>query len=563
MSSFSFKSAAAASTDEDLPPGPRSSGALPVLGVPDSGAATSLSALVSANTVLPADALVDPLSSPDAEFEVCGWLLRMTHEEVSTAQRFMDQVRDQDIAYPIYRNIICAARTLVIKNEVAGATAILDYGVLNKLDMGGADHLGQLVADPIGAVFDRGRLEQDIEIILEYSGRRKVRRILEDRLADLPLRPVSEIISVLSDDVIALQSDAHVLRSEPEHISESMTKLMEDITMETEPKNIIPMGFRDLDEKLGGGPRNGELIIIAGRPSMGKTAFAMGVARNISLSPAHRRPVLVFSMEMGAKSLASRALSAESGVPAKYLRTNEVDDVLMGHIMDVLPRFAGPDGTNTYTSARLWIDDTPGLGLSDIRSRSRQFVREYARTCAPGDESPIIIVDYLQIMEKSPAGRGGDETQANLVGKNSAGLKSLARELDTPVLVLAQLNRGLEQRTNKIPIMSDLRDSGNIEQDADVILFVYRDVVYNADTEDPNEALIIVAKQRDGEKGPVSLNFNDALVRFEDRSYANKSASMNGIPSSTAPSTAPSYHEVDRGADGESEDWTGEVNSRY
>lgn len=478
-------------------------------------------------TVLTDGSLVDSLSNPDAEFELCGWFLRMREEDLSLAQRLMDRLPNKEVAHPLYRNILTACRHFISRDKVAGATAVLDYALMHSIDVGGPDHLAQLINDPIGLSADEARLQQDVDIILDYANRRKIRQTLQDRLAELATKPVQEIVMSLSDDANALSSSDNLLRSEPVHISSPMGEVIDDLYDENPKAAAISTGFTDIDAKLNGGIRDQELILIGARPAMGKTALAVGIGRNISLDSSHRRPVLVFSLEMGAKSLASRLLAAEAAVPARLMRSNAVDDPQYhSSIAEVLPRFASPDGTDTYTSSRLWIDDTPGLSLSEIRSRSRAFARRYGR--------PIIIVDYLQIVGQTVRLNGGGfDNHAQAIGSISQGLKSLAREINTPVIALSQLNRSLESRTNKQPIMSDLRESGSLEQDADIIMFLYRDVVYNPDTEDPNEALAIIAKQREGEIGPVRMHFNNSIVRFENYSFGNAGAGYEDSSAST------------------------------
>lgn len=477
----------------------------------------------AAATVLPGSTIIDPLSSPDAEFELCGWLLRTTESNLEEAERILERVRDNDMAHPVYRTILAGARSLVTKGEVAGATAILDYAAINNQDIGGAEHLASLITDPVGAAADFDRIEQDADIIIEYSTKRRVRAMLQERLNDLPLKSVKDVVTALSDDVTRMQSDAEQMRTGPRHISEVMGEALEGMLTEGKPAGVYSVGYPEIDKKLNGGLRDGELIVLGARPAMGKTGICMGIGRNMSFDQSHRRHVLFFSLEMTDVALATRALSAESAVPAQLLKNGELvnNAQCMQAIQDVLGRFGALESLES-TNSRLWIDSTPGLSLAEIRSRARQFARKYG--------PPIIIVDYLQIVGQTQRLNGAGpvhESQTNAVGLISQGLKSLARELNTPVLALSQLNRSLESRTNKQPIVSDLRESGNIEQDADIIMFLYRDVVYNPDTPDPDEALLIIAKQREGELGPISLGFNAPLVRFESRMHMHAASAAH------------------------------------
>ena len=494
---------------------------------PSPVAMTSLmSAAQSSATVLPSNTLVDPLSSPDAEFEICGWMLRATLEDLTSAERLLERLRESDLAHPTYRAIICAAKSLIAKGEVCGATAVLDYAALNSLDVGGPEHLAMLISDPIGLSADMERIEQDLDIIIDYATRRRIRGLLHDRLNDLSSKEVKEVVAALSDDVMRMQSDSEQMRTGPRHISEVMEDVVDSWCNEDKPSGVYSTGFPDLDGKLNGGLRDGQLILLGARPGMGKTGFSLGVSRNMSLDTSHRRHVLFFSLEMDDRALAERALSAESAVPTKMLKNGEImqNEECLNAIQQVLPRFASLTEDENCLNSRLWIDSTPGLSLADIRSRSRQFASKYG--------SPIIVIDYLQIVGQTQRLNGGgssagSESHTQAIGMISQGLKSLARELNTPVLSLAQLNRSLETRTNKHPIISDLRESGSLEQDADIIIFLYRDVIYNPDTPDPNEALAIIAKQRDGELGPVSLHFNAPLVRFENRFQPSASSNMD------------------------------------
>jgi len=471
---------------------------------------------VAGTTVFPASVPVDALSQPDAEFELCGWVLRTKAEDIETALHLLDRLNDADIAQLPCRNIIISARYLLEQNQVCGANAILDYAERKKLDVGGAEYLARLITDPISARADVARIEQDIDLIIDYSRRRNVRRMLTERLDDLSSKLYSDIVMALADDAATLQSESDAIaRQDPRHISEFMAEVIEEATGQATQSSVMATGFANLDARLNGGVRDGDLVLVGARPGMGKTAFAFGLGRNMSLDTSHNRPVLAFSLEMPGKAQAARLLSAESAVPARILRqAGEImkHDEYIDLINAVIPRFNKPEDGNSNDDgsphSRLWIDDTPGLSLAQIRSRARQFVHQYG-------VRPIIIVDYLQIVSQIQSPDGKYKNQTHSIGMISQGLKSLARELDTPVIALSQLNRSLEQRTNKQPILSDLRESGNLEQDADIILFLYRDVVYNPDTPVPHEAMVIVAKQREGEVGPISLKFDNTLVRFE------------------------------------------------
>ncbi len=258
------------------------------------------------------------------------------------------------------------------------------------------------------------------------------------------------------------------------------------------PITGIPTGFHDFDE-MTSGLQKSDLVIVAGRPSMGKTTFAMNLAEHAAIKTG--LPVAVFSMEMPGEQLAMRMMSSLGRIDQHRLRTGRLDD-------DDWPRVTSAIGM--LAEAPLYIDDTPAMTPTDLRARARRLAREHGLG--------MIVIDYLQLMQVP----GNKENRATEISEISRSLKSLAKELHVPVVALSQLNRGLEQRPNKRPIMSDLRESGAIEQDADLIVFIYRDEVYNEDSADKGTAEIIIAKQRNGPIGTTRLTFLGQYTRFEN-----------------------------------------------
>ena len=254
----------------------------------------------------------------------------------------------------------------------------------------------------------------------------------------------------------------------------------------------VSTGFKDLDD-MTSGLQPGDLIIVAGRPSMGKTSLAMNVAENAAL--ASKTPVAIFSMEMPGEQLAMRMMASLGRINAHKVRTGKLDD-------DDWPRLTHAIGL--LAEAPMFIDDTPALNPLELRTRARRLKREHGLG--------MIVVDYLQLMQAPETG----ENRATEISAVTRALKSLAKELHVPVIALSQLNRSLEQRPNKRPVMSDLRESGAIEQDADVIFFIYRDQVYNEDSPDKGTAEIIIGKQRNGPTGKVKLTFLGEYTRFEN-----------------------------------------------
>lgn len=254
----------------------------------------------------------------------------------------------------------------------------------------------------------------------------------------------------------------------------------------------ISTGFNDLDDRTSG-LQKGDLVIVAGRPSMGKTAFSMNLVEYAAVK--QELPVAVFSMEMPGEQLAMRMMSSFGRINASRLRTGKLED-------EDWPRVTS--AVTLLQNAPVYIDDTPALTPTDLRARARRLKREHGLG--------MIVVDYLQLM-RAP---GSGDNRANEIAEISRNMKALAKELEVPVIALSQLNRSLEQRPNKRPVMSDLRESGSIEQDADLILFLYRDEVYNEDSPDRGTAEVIIGKQRNGPIGTVRVSFRGEYTRFEN-----------------------------------------------
>jgi replicative DNA helicase len=257
----------------------------------------------------------------------------------------------------------------------------------------------------------------------------------------------------------------------------------------------VPTGFSDLDERTSG-LQPGDLVIVAGRPSMGKTSFAMNIVEHAALGA--QESVGVFSMEMPSEQLTMRLLSSLGRIDQHKVRTGKLDD-------DDWPRLTS--AIAMLNDAKIYLDDTPSLSPTELRARCRRLKREHGLG--------LVVIDYLQLMQVT----GSRENRTNEISEISRSLKALAKELSVPVIALSQLNRSLEQRPNKRPMMSDLRESGAIEQDADVILFIYRDEVYDADSPDKGVAEIIIGKQRNGPIGMIKLTFLNYITKFENFSH--------------------------------------------
>ena len=268
---------------------------------------------------------------------------------------------------------------------------------------------------------------------------------------------------------------------------------IDELYQRSEPITGLATGFSDFD-LMTSGLQPSDLIIVAGRPSMGKTSFAMNMAENVAIGT--KRPVAVFSMEMPGDSLAMRMMSSLGRIDQHRVRTGKLED-------DEWPRLTS--AVNILSTASLFIDDTPALSPTELRARARRLKREQ------GDLG-LIVVDYLQLMQAP----GSGENRVSEISAISRSLKALAKELHVPLIALSQLNRSLEQRPNKRPVMSDLRESGAIEQDADLIVFIYRDEVYNPESKDKGVAEIIIGKQRNGPIGTTRLTFLGKYTKFEN-----------------------------------------------
>ncbi|HET9113081.1 MAG TPA: replicative DNA helicase, partial [Burkholderiales bacterium] len=275
---------------------------------------------------------------------------------------------------------------------------------------------------------------------------------------------------------------------------------IDELFSRANPSDItgIPTGFADLDQKTAG-LQPGDLIIVAGRPSMGKTAFSINMGENIAIDSG--LPVAIFSMEMGGAQLVMRMLGSIGRLDQHKVRTGQLQD-------DDWQKLTYAVGK--LNDAPIFIDETPALNALELRARSRRLHRQCGKL-------GLIIIDYLQLMSSVTSG----ENRATEISEISRSLKALAKELNVPIVALSQLNRSLEQRPNKRPVMSDLRESGAIEQDADVILFIYRDEVYNPDSQDKGSAEIIIGKQRNGPIGMVRLTFLGEHTRFENYASGN------------------------------------------
>jgi replicative DNA helicase len=311
-------------------------------------------------------------------------------------------------------------------------------------------------------------------------------------------RPVAQILDESEQKIFNIGEEGSRMKRGFQGMDTLVVDLLDRVQeMADNPNDItgVPTGFYDLD-RMTAGLQPGDMIVLAARPSMGKTAFAINIAEHVALNEG--LPVAVFSMEMGAAQLAVRIVGSIGRIDQGHLRTGKLTD-------EEWPRLT--EAIEKLRNISLHIDETAGLTASELRANARRLARQCGKL-------GLIVVDYLQLMSGSA---GNDENRATELGEISRGLKMLAKELQCPVIALSQLNRSVETRPDKRPMMSDLRESGAIEQDADIIMFIYRDEYYTKDAcKEPGVAEIIIAKQRNGPTGMVKLAFLKPLTRFEN-----------------------------------------------
>ncbi|MBP6394918.1 MAG: replicative DNA helicase [Giesbergeria sp.] len=310
-------------------------------------------------------------------------------------------------------------------------------------------------------------------------------------------RPVDKILDEAEQKIFNIGEEGSRMKQGFQAMDTLVVDLLDRVQeMADNPNDItgVPTGFIDLD-RMTSGLQAGDMVVLAARPSMGKTALAVNIAEHVALHEG--LPVAIFSMEMGAAQLAVRVVGSIARIDQGHLRTGKLSD-------DEWPRLT--EAIEKLRNVSLHIDETPGLTPTELRANARRLARQCGKL-------GLIVVDYLQLMSGSAGSQG--ENRATELGEISRGLKMLAKELQCPVIALSQLNRSVETRTDKRPMMSDLRESGAIEQDADIIMFIYRDDYYNKDSKEPNVAEVIIGKQRNGPTGTVKLYFQKSQTRFE------------------------------------------------
>jgi replicative DNA helicase len=439
-----------------------------------------------------AESLRLPPHSLDAERSLLGGLM--------LDQRAWDQIADtvgvDDFYRADHRLIFAAIRDLVERDQPPDAVTVSEHleRQAQLEQAGGLGYLGQLVQEtPSSAnirayariVRERSMLRQLIEVggDIAASAHGTEGRTVEE-LVDLAEQRVFEIADRGSRKGAGFTALKEILPLTIDRL-DLLSHSDQDITG-------VPTGFADMD-RLTAGLQRGELIIIAGRPSMGKTTFAMNIAENAAIG--HQIPTAIFSMEMSAEQLSFRMIGSIGRVNQSRLRTGKLSDEDWSRI---------DSAVSMMSNAPIFVDDSGALTPTEVRARARRLKREHGLG--------LIVVDYLQLM----AVPGTVENRATEISEISRSLKALAKELAVPVVALSQLNRSVEQRTDKKPVMSDLRESGAIEQDADLIVFIYREEVYDAETPRKGVADIIIGKQRNGPVGELHLTFLGEFTKFEN-----------------------------------------------
>lgn len=439
-----------------------------------------------------------PPHSVEAEQSILGGLLL----ENNAWDKIADVISRQDFYRHDHKLIYQSVTKLLEQGKPADVVTVAEYlenlGELG--NVGGLPYLVALAQNTPSAA----NIRRYAEIVRDRSIMRKLVEVGTD-IAESAYSPAGRSANDLLDQAeskvfdiaeAGARSQQGFLEMKP--LLTQVVERIDELFSRDNQSDVtgIPTGFADLDAKTAG-LQGGDLIIVAGRPSMGKTAFSINMGENIAIDSG--LPVAIFSMEMGGAQLVMRMLGSIGRLDQHKIRTGKLQD-------DDWQKLTYAVGK--LNDAPIFIDETPALNSLELRARARRLHRQCGKL-------GLIIIDYIQLMSSVSSG----ENRATEVSEISRSLKGLAKELNCPIVALSQLNRSLEQRPNKRPVMSDLRESGAIEQDADVILFIYRDEVYNPDSPDKGSAEIIIGKQRNGPIGTVRLTFLGEHTRFEN--YAN------------------------------------------
>lgn len=458
-----------------------------------------------------------PPQDLEAEHSVLGALLL----DAEAVHRVVEVLRAQDFYREAHANIYTAVLNLYQRNEPADLVTVSSelkkMGTLEQV--GGASYLATLV----DGVPSSANVVSYCRIIREKA---IIRRLIEgaSRIIGDAYEQKSDVEEYLDQAERVIFDIAQDRNSKNfYHVKEvvkSSFKAIEQLYERRELITGIPSNFRDLD-RMTSGFQPSDLVIIAGRPSMGKTAFALNVVEGAAVE--HGRSCAIFSLEMSKEQLVQRLLCSRAEVDASKLRGGFLSE----SDWPKLTRAAGE-----LSESPIYIDDTPAITVLELRAKVRRLQREFGLD--------MVVVDYMQLMRAA----GKVESREREIADISRSLKALAKEVNVPVIALSQLNRGLENRMDKRPMLSDLRESGSIEQDADVVAFVYRDEVYNKESPDAGKAEIIIGKQRNGPIGKVTLAWRGGLTRFDNLSHEAEPAPAGYAQNYGAPEGAPPEDEM-------------------
>ena len=430
-----------------------------------------------------------PPQNIEAEASLLGSILIDSDSLVKIA----DTIHSEDFYDPRHQKIYDAIHQLYEKHYAIDVLTITDQIKNNGLldAAGGAGYITELT----NYVPTASHIEQYAEIVSQKALRRRLIKASQN-IANLGFDETKVLQSLIEE------AETNIFNVSQQHIKQNVVSLetilaesfdrLDDLHKDKNKLRGVPTGFKDLDNILAGLQKS-DLFILAARPSMGKTAFSLGLAHNVAVKA--EQTVLLFSLEMSKEQLVDRLLSTESGVDAWNLRTGNLTDADFEKIGKAM---------GTLSEAPIYIDDTPGITVSDLRTRARR--EAHLRPLG------LIIVDYLQLMSGSRS--SGDGNRVQEISEISRGLKGIARELNVPLIALSQLSRSVESRSPQIPQLSDLRESGSIEQDADVVAFLYREDYYNPETDRKNIIDIFIKKHRNGPTGAVELYFDRQKQKF-------------------------------------------------
>ena len=437
-----------------------------------------------------------PPHSIEAESSVLGGLLL----DNNAWDRVGDLLKEGDFYRYEHQAIYAAIGALINASKPADVITVFEQ-LKNQgkaQEMGGLTYLNSLAQYVPSAT----NIRRYAEIVRERAILRKL-VTASDEISTNAFNPQGKTVERILDEaeakIFAIGEEGSRNKQGFQSLDNLVIDLLDKVQeMADNPADVtgVPTGFADLD-RMTSGLQAGDMIVLAARPSMGKTSFAVNIAEHVALNEG--LPVAIFSMEMGAAQLAVRIVGSIGRVNQGNLRSGKLTD-------DEWPRLT--EAIERLRTVSLHIDETPGLSPGELRANARRLARQCGKL-------GLIVVDYLQLMSGSGSAASSDN-RATELGEISRGLKMLAKELQCPVIALSQLNRSVEQRTDKRPMMSDLRESGAIEQDADIIMFIYRDDYYNKDSKEPNVAEVIIGKQRNGPTGTVKLFFQKNQTRFEN-----------------------------------------------